>query len=260
MFDDVIKTIKAQLYDRVTSPLFGTFVMSWLGWNWRLPVLFLFDSSMHVTDKFAYISTNLYPAPSNYWFNGLLYPLVTTGFFIGVYPWLARPVYGYWRYQQKKQKELQQKIDDETTLTVEEARELRRDVLKTELKYQAESEQRESRIKELEGIIKSFQQEPIMLSSVAEKDELLRQASEEITTKTEEATKEMLAILQEMAVYTNGVDRSVFTGNLPTMERVKKDHYIDLLLAERFLDANIGQLYMNAKGRAAIVKSSLDVQ
>lgn len=117
MFDDVIKTIKAQLYDRVTSPLFGTFLMSWLGWNWHLPVLFLFDSSTHIIDKFGYVSSTLYPDRSAYLCQGLLYPLLTTAFFIGIYPWFARPVYGYWRNQQKKQKELQQKIDDETTLT-----------------------------------------------------------------------------------------------------------------------------------------------
>lgn len=35
MLDDLTKEIKAQLYERVKSPLFGAFALSWAAWNSR---------------------------------------------------------------------------------------------------------------------------------------------------------------------------------------------------------------------------------
>lgn len=259
MFDDVVKTIKAQLYDRVTSPLFGTFLMSWLAWNWRLPVLFLFDSTTNVLAKFAYVDAALYSNPSKYYLEGFLYPLVTTGFFIGIYPWLARPVYGYWRHQINRQKELQQEIDNETPLLAEEARKLRRDVLEAELKYQTESEQREARIKDLEGIIKSLQQESDSSESI-QPYKSIPKLSQETTERTEETSTGMLLTLKEVANYEKGVSRDDLVSNLPVMNRVRKEHYLDLLVEDKFLRSSMNALYMTPKGRAAILKNSLDEQ
>lgn len=58
MLDDVIKTVKAQLYDRVTSPLSGAFIIAWCGWNWKFIVLLISD--MPVIQKFSYAETTLY--------------------------------------------------------------------------------------------------------------------------------------------------------------------------------------------------------
>jgi hypothetical protein len=43
MFDDAIKSIRAELYERVASPLLGSFIVSWLIWNYRLILLIFFD-------------------------------------------------------------------------------------------------------------------------------------------------------------------------------------------------------------------------
>ena len=36
MLDEFQKSIKAVLYDRLTSPLAGCFIFSWFVWNWGL--------------------------------------------------------------------------------------------------------------------------------------------------------------------------------------------------------------------------------
>lgn len=255
MFDDAVKTIKAQLYDRLTSPLFGTFAISWLGWNWRFPVLFISDSSMHVVNKFDYVTSTLYPNQSTYWLNGLLYPLLTTAFFIFIYPWLARPVYEYWRIQIKKQKEIQQRIEDETPMTVEEARELKRETLKSELKYQIESEQREQRIKELEEIIKSLQQKSV--EPETNNDTYKQNFIETKKNRTKETIQKMLAVLTELAPH-KGIDRESVVVNLPTMEQVEKEHIIDELVDGGFLSENsIGELSLRPKGRTALVTKEI---
>lgn len=255
MFDDAIKTIKAQLYDRITSPLFGTFLMSWLGWNWHLPALFLFDSSMRVVGKFEYVSTKLYVEQSTYWIQGLLYPILTTIFFIGIYPWLARPVYGYWRHQQNKQKELQQKIDDETLMTVEEARELRRSVIESKLIYQAESDQREDKIKELEEIIKQAK-----LNTSAEKLTNQNEPPLPKKYKDDETAQGMFETLAKIGNFRGSVDKDILTAQWPNEDRLRIEHYIDLLREDDFIKIAYGKLNITPKGRAALVNKGFDVQ
>jgi hypothetical protein len=44
--EDIIKSIKAFLYDRSSSPLFGAFIISWMAWNYRLLMLVLSDTEI----------------------------------------------------------------------------------------------------------------------------------------------------------------------------------------------------------------------
>jgi len=125
MIEDVSKTIKAILYDRISSPLFGTFLLSWCGWNWRLIFLFLTDSSTKVAAKFQYVDTALYPSNSVTFVYGFLLPATTTAFFLYIYPRIARVVYGHWREEQNRLKNLQIEKDGETPLKQEEAREIK---------------------------------------------------------------------------------------------------------------------------------------
>src|SRR3989338_8948650 len=157
MFDDVSKTIKAILYDRITSPLFGTFILSWCGWNWRLIILFLTDSSTTVVKKFQFLDSDLYPSNCVTFIYGFLLPATTTAFFIYIYPWFARKVYGYWRQQQNELKKLQVEKDGEKPLNQKDKEEIMNRALLSEFRYQEEREKRESRIRDLENLVKSLQ-------------------------------------------------------------------------------------------------------
>lgn len=122
--DDIIKTFKAHLYDRVTSPLLSSFLISWALWNHRLLVV-LISSDMKIKEKFAYVDNFLFPTWHEVTFRGFLWPLLSTLFLIYVYPVPSRWVYSYVRKEQKRLKEIQQRIEDETPLTQEEARAMR---------------------------------------------------------------------------------------------------------------------------------------
>lgn len=122
MLDDLTKEIKAQLYERVKSPLFGAFAFSWVGWNYR--ALLGVVSELHFKERMAYLD-GLYPTTED-WFNHCVWwPLLTAVLFLVIYPWPARAMYWYWAWQQKELKKVQQRIEDETPLTQEEARALR---------------------------------------------------------------------------------------------------------------------------------------
>jgi|WetSurMetagenome_2_1015567.scaffolds.fasta_scaffold43183_3 hypothetical protein len=242
MLDDVIKTVKAQLYDRATSPLSGAFILSWCGWNWKF--LFLLISDMPVMQKFSYAEATLYPTFFASMLTGFIYPLLTTAFIIFIYPIPARFVYGYWRNQQKKQKEIQQKIDDEEPLTKEEARKIRSSALQLEISYEEEREQREARIKELESAVKSIQdktEKPSLTSSPRRnnKSENIDEANSHVAEK--------LQILQRVAE-DKFISRDRFTNGLPTNESIKVEHFIDVLVKGNYLNEG----YERAVGKEAL--------
>ncbi len=162
--EDFIKSIKAHLYDRATSPLFGAFVISWVLWNYKFVVTIL--SSMEVHDKFDYISTFIYPSVNTCLLQGLLYPLLTTLSFIFLYPYPAKFVYSFTRKRQKELKEIKQLIEDETPLTHEESRKLRRDMASLDLEYKKELERIGAENQRLKDLIEELKKETHVKSLV----------------------------------------------------------------------------------------------
>lgn len=78
MFDDLSKSIKAQLYERVSSPLLGSFAISWVAWNYRFVLTLI--SSLPLNEKLAFIDTHIFPSYTQVLLQGGLYPLVTALF------------------------------------------------------------------------------------------------------------------------------------------------------------------------------------
>lgn len=136
MLDEIAKTIRAQLYERVSSPLSGIFLLSWSLWNYQF--LMVIFSGMITTEKIEYIHYSLYFELWPSIAKGIFFPFLTTIILIFIYPVPARYVYEYTRKQQRKLKEIRHKIDDETPLTREEAREIRRASLDQSLQYERE--------------------------------------------------------------------------------------------------------------------------
>jgi hypothetical protein len=92
--EDVIKSIKAHLYDRAASPLVFSFICSWVIWNYRLFVILLSGDSP--SDKFIQIEllsngTNLVAAISNQLSIDLHW-----AFYGGIFPLMTTLVYLYW--------------------------------------------------------------------------------------------------------------------------------------------------------------------
>lgn len=128
MLDDITKSIKATLYERATSPLFGSFALSWIAWNYQL--LFTLFGEGDYDTKFSYIELFLYPDWKCYLLeNGFVYPFTTAVIIILVYPWPALGLFWYWRLMQVLQKKVQQRVEDEEPMTAKEAAELRKDYI-----------------------------------------------------------------------------------------------------------------------------------
>ncbi|WHU84795.1 hypothetical protein A7P61_07305 [Pantoea agglomerans pv. betae] len=155
MFDDLLKTIKAQLYDRIASPLFSSYLISWVGWNYKF-LLTLF-SGMKVKEKLDFISSVVYPSFNYLLLHGALYPLITSMLIIFVYPYPAKFTYEFHRRRQVELKEIQQKIDDETPITREEAKKIRTDALIMSIDFEKEIEKLREENVQLRRLVKDSQ-------------------------------------------------------------------------------------------------------
>lgn len=162
MLDDLTKEIKAQLYERVKSPLFGAFALSWVVWNYR--VLVALVSDLKFAEKMEFID-KAYPSALELSLHGALGPLVSAILFLWLYPYPARWMYSYWATQQKELKKVQQRIEDETPLTQEEANALRKAGLLQVREFQAQLKELAATNKELEERAKLLQEEIARLTT-----------------------------------------------------------------------------------------------
>jgi len=172
MIDDLWTSLKAQLYERTTSPLLGTLAIAWVAWNHRLFVVLLAGDPF--SDRFAYIDEVLYPDWKATVLFGAVLPLVTALVFLFVYPFPAKWVFQFWRKRQKELKEIRQRIEDETPLTVEESRRLRRQMIELRTEYENQLRQTSEEANQLREGLAEEQQEK---ESLREELEKLRHAS-----------------------------------------------------------------------------------
>ena len=168
--EEFVKSLKAHLYERTTSPLFGTFVVSWVVWNYKF-VMIVF-SSMNVLAKFDFIENQLYPDWLSIAIFGIGLPLATSAIFIFGYPYPARFVYSFVRRRKKELLEERQKIEDETPLTREESRKIRRDIARLQLEFEKELEREQAENTRLRQLITEYEgREAESADVVAEKSD-----------------------------------------------------------------------------------------
>jgi hypothetical protein len=121
MFDDIRKSIQLTLYERITSPLSGALIFSWLVWNWKIPYYLFFDNTQTpILIRFDIIERNFF----NYMHN-LIYPMISAIFLIIIYPFATTGTLYIWLRFKKWQSAIKNKIEDNQLLTLTQSIELR---------------------------------------------------------------------------------------------------------------------------------------
>lgn len=169
MFEDFTTTIKAQLYERVSSPLLSSFLISWCCWNYKFIIILL--AAIPAYEKIIYIDLNIFPDAKSMFLHGVLLPFATSMLLIFVYPIPAAYIYRHVKMNQRRLKEIQQSIDDESPLSKEQARKIRREALESQLKYEAEIDSKTSenaRLKEMIAELQQVQKKTLELSDIPE--------------------------------------------------------------------------------------------
>ena len=142
--DDLLTTMKAQLYERVASPLTVSFILSWCVWNFRLLAVLM--SSMDPTAKFRMIDNVLYPDSMTFWLYRVGGPLITSLLYVFVYPYPERWAFTWAKKKQRDLRSIQAALDSDVPLTPEQSRELRLKCKKTVEDTQAIVEEHQEKI------------------------------------------------------------------------------------------------------------------
>lgn len=171
---DILKSIKAYLYDRSSSPLFGAFVVSWLAWNYRFIVALSANASL--TAKFEAINQifsqiNLEVFGYGFWFSGgfihgFAIPLFFAYVYLYLYPLLAKPVYEYSLKKQIELRGLKQKVEDNRLLSLEESRELHRRLALLQGEFDEETAKYQRELSNLREIVAQSEKNQDELSAL----------------------------------------------------------------------------------------------
>jgi len=100
LVSDIYTSIKAYLYDRTASPLLGSLAVSLTLWNFKILMLFFSNTSYAVKvweiDYFysqPFFSADGFSWLTNYWVCVYVLPILTTIFYIYMFPWFSHKVF-----------------------------------------------------------------------------------------------------------------------------------------------------------------------
>lgn len=147
MFDELVKSVRMHLSERLTSPLLGAFVVSWAIWNFRFLLVIL--SSADIDQKLNLLDSVVFSHYQDVLLRGIVGPIVTALAWIFVYPYPSKYVYEFARKRQRELLDIRRAIEDETPLTIEDTRKFRREFAIKEEDLNAEINRMNMEIKRL---------------------------------------------------------------------------------------------------------------
>lgn len=156
MFEDFIKGIREYTSDRFMSPLGASLAASWCAWNYKtLLIIFSGESAI----RKIHLLQMVYQDTWYSWVHFAIGPLMTTAFYILVFPYPSNWVYSYSLRRRKEALSLKRQIDDQTVLTQEESRALRNRFMELEAQHMTESVRLSNTIDSLKNQLKQLIEE-----------------------------------------------------------------------------------------------------
>lgn len=155
MLSDLKKSTNSTLYQRVTSPFFGTLIISWCIWNWRIIYLTVFVGRDELPiNKIDFITNNYFEPDNLYW-----YPIISTVILLTVIPFIYNGA--YWLYFRFKNWRISQKqsVEGKQLLTVEQSMQLRREMREQDIEFEKIIQKKDNEILFLKTQINQYQSE-----------------------------------------------------------------------------------------------------
>jgi hypothetical protein len=195
MLDEMRKSLSHVVSERMTSPVFGTFVISWMGFNWKV-LFFALSSSIDTVKKIALIDNTLNRRYS------VIYPIISTIILVVVYPWVAMAGFIVWEHAKNIKVSLKNYLGRKVLLTRAQSLSLRLEMKNIEEKYNALLEEEKSNLSKNKFALAEKEKE---IESMASKLSSLQNAINGMNKKLErerEVGENELKILNEL--YTAG--------------------------------------------------------
>ncbi|EGR3866439.1 TPA: hypothetical protein ACMDOQ_003572 [Vibrio cholerae] len=154
MIKEITNSIKAALYQRVSSPLYGTYICSWLIYNWEAVLPLIFGSKVF-DQRVIDFKSRLSPEATGFEYDTITIPLVITFVLLVVQPLLQRFIFIYTEWNRSEGLKKRDKYSSETMLTLEQSNELRSSVQKFQQFHQEVLKNKEEEINEYKRQLES---------------------------------------------------------------------------------------------------------
>ena len=155
MIEDFKKSVNNVLYERLVSPLFGTFIFSWCVWNWKIIYLTLFVDNAEVAGhKIDFIISNYYDNKDLF-----LWPIISTLVLLLIYPFLAIGAY-YVSLRFKKWKiDIRNTQENLQVLNIEDSIELRENIRNQAIRFDNLLSGKNKEIESLKTTIENYKKQ-----------------------------------------------------------------------------------------------------
>lgn len=164
--EDIYTSIKAYLYDRAVSPLFGAFAVAWIVWNFRLILVVFGDADVWTKltwiDNFYSESITIHFVELNYSRSlviGLLYPFCTALLYILVYPLIAFPLFIVSLKFQSWMNNAKNSFHEGILLSPKKSREILRQLSTAEEEHEKELQEKDNEIALMQELIDTLHSE-----------------------------------------------------------------------------------------------------
>ncbi|SUQ23522.1 Uncharacterised protein [Vibrio mimicus] len=235
MFQDTINSIQSYLYTRTISPLLGSLTVSWSLWNYKF-ILLIF-SSLTYNEKLRMISI-LYSDNWEFFGQGLALPLITSFFYLFVYPIPAQFVYKHTLEQQKKLNEIKQAAENQQLLTVEQSIKIRTATYQLQANFEEQLQQAESTVQEQKSVISELTSQIHELNNKLIEQEqrtIITESNHESTLTTIPNSSLDTEILSQMFNYNEPVSKAEILALINAKHNIAS-FYFDELEKNGFID------------------------
>lgn len=221
MINDIKKSLNNILNERITSPFFGTFAISWIIWNWKiLYATFFISESKLEEDKITYIVENF--SDINYL---ITYPFISTVILIVLVPFITNGAYwvsllfNQWKINKRNQ------VQKKELLTLEQSINLREQIKSQEKRFEELLDDKNLRIKQLE-----IENNSLKNSNDVSGEEVLNIAEKEVQSlMTDDANKiaerinnnkDLKLVFEQLSYLIQRRQRLIDVGDPPSTDKV----------------------------------------
>jgi hypothetical protein len=186
MIKEITNSFKAALYQRVSSPLYGTYIFSWILYNWVIVLPLIFGSKVF-DQRIIEFKTGMVSSDEDFLYSTVLIPMIITGVILLLQPILQRFHFIYAEWNKSEGLKKRDEFSSETMLTLEQSNELRSSVQKVQQFHQEVLKNKEEEIVEYKKLV-TLKEEALTKLNVNNL-ELIEKASQAETAKSELATE-----------------------------------------------------------------------
>lgn len=242
MDKSILESLLLPIKERIHSPIWRTFIISWCVWN--SPVLYVVVFGSGVTERMSLINQLLY----HDWYYKLTYsfvlPTLSTALYIFAFPYLRKYVYTFTRDREAEILAIKHAKDSAALMTLEEATALREEMKELKQRHSHALSSLMDEIRERDQRIKDLERDNSKSIHTSEETDKSKPIDELKSLKDK--------VLQVLAEGTQELDRLVMRT---AAKRLLVQHVIDELLAASMVSqAASGSIFLTAAGRKYVVE------